>query len=135
MTESTPINTREDFEQNMKKWAILDNKIRELSEQLKQMRGQKEETGSVLCQFMKSKGIDKKKIEIGDSVISIYEKNDYSSLTYGFLEKCLGEIIPEKDNVEYIIQYVKGKREVKKSNDLRRVFKNNGKNTSGYETD
>jgi hypothetical protein len=84
---------------------------------------------------MKSKGIDKKKIEIGDSVISIYEKNDYSSLTYGFLEKCLGEIIPEKDNVEYIIQYVKGKREVKKSNDLRRVFKNTGKNTSGYETD
>jgi hypothetical protein len=135
MTESTPINTREDFEQNMKKWAILDNKIRELSEQLKEMRGQKEETGSVLCQFMKSKGIDKKKIEIGDSVISIYEKNDYSSLTYGFLEKCLGEIIPEKDNVEYIIQYVKGKREVKKSNDLRRVFKNTGKNTSGYETD
>ena len=133
MTE--PINTREDFEQNMKKWAILDNKIRELSEQLKQMRGQKEETGSVLCQFMKSKGIDKKKIEIGDSVISIYEKNDYSSLTYGFLEKCLGEIIPEKDNVEYIIQYVKGKREVKKSNDLRRVFKNIGKNTGGYETD
>jgi hypothetical protein len=135
MTESTPINTREDFEQNMKKWAMLDNKIRELSEQLKEMRGQKEETGSVLCQFMKSKGIDKKKIEIGDSVISIYEKNDYSSLTYGFLEKCLGEIIPEKDNVEYIIQYVKGKREVKKSNDLRRVFKNTGKNTSGYETD
>jgi hypothetical protein len=39
MTESTPINTREDFEQNMKKWAMLDNKIRELSEQLKEMRG------------------------------------------------------------------------------------------------
>jgi hypothetical protein len=135
MTESNPINTREDFEQSMKKWAMLDNKIREFSEQLRELRGQKEETGSVLCHFMKSKGLDKKKIEIGDSVISIYEKNDYSSLTYGFLEKCLGEIIPEKDNVEYIIQYVKGKREVKKSNDLRRVFKNTAKNTSGYETD
>jgi hypothetical protein len=80
---------------------------------------------------MKTRGLENKKIDIGNSVVSIYEKNEYSSLTYGYIEKCLGEIIPEKDKVALIIKQLKDKREIKKSSDLRRRFKD----TSGYETD
>jgi hypothetical protein len=50
------------------------------------------------------------------------------------LEKCLAEIIPEKEKVQYIIKYLKEKREVKRTTELRRVF-NKNKDTSGYETD
>ena len=82
---------------------------------------------------MKTKGLENKKIEIGDSTVSFYEKNEYPSLTFGYIEKCLGEIISDKEKVTTIVKHLKDKREIKKSNDLRRRFKN--KDTGGYETD
>jgi hypothetical protein len=121
----------EELEKNMRKWTILDNKIRELNQEIKTLRSQKNEIGSAVCDFMKTKGLENKKIDIGNSIISIYEKNEYSSLTFGYIEKCLGEIISEKDKVALIVKQLKDKREIKKSNDLRRRFKD----TSGYETD
>ena len=120
-----------DFEQSVRKWAILDNKIRASNNELKAMRGQKAEIGSTICEFMKTKGLENKKIEIGDSVITFYDKNEYPALTFGYIEKCLGEIISDKDKVSLIVKHLKDKREIKKSNDLRRRFKD----TSGYETD
>ena len=122
-----------DFEQSMRKWTILDNKIRATSQELKTMRSQKSEVGSTICNFMKTKGLENKKIEIGDSTVSFYEKNEYPSLTFGYIEKCLGEIISDKEKVATIVKHLKDKREIKKSNDLRRRFKN--KDTGGYETD
>lgn len=116
---------REEFEKNMRKWAILDNKIRASNEELRIMREQKSEIASTICEFMKSKGLENKRIDTGDSVISFYEKNEYPALTFGYIEKCLGEIISDKDKVALIIKHIKEKREIKKSNDLRRNFKPN----------
>jgi hypothetical protein len=120
-----------DFERDMRKWAILDNKIRASNQELKTMRSQKAEIGSTICEFMRTKGLENKKVDTGDSIISFYEKNEYPALTFGYIEKCLGEIISDKDKVAIIIKHLKDKREIKKSNDLRRRFKDTG----GYETD
>ena len=73
---------------------------------------------------MKSHGLNNRKIEISDSVLSYYEKTETSSLSYTYLEKKLAEIIPEKEQVEYIIKYLKDNRETKKIPDLRRVYRN-----------
>ena len=122
---------KSEFEQNLRKWAITDNKIRTSNTELKDLRKQRETLSSSICTFMKTNGMENKKISTGDSIITFCEKKETSSLTFGYVEKCLGEIIADKDNVAYIIKYLKDNREVKKSNDLRRVFNN----TSGYETD
>ncbi len=119
------------FEQDMRKWAILDNKIRASNNELKGLRSQKAEVGSSICEFMKTKGLENKKVDTGDSIISFYEKNEYPALTFGYIEKCLGEIISDKDKIAIIIKHLKDKREIKKSNDLRRRFKD----TRGHETD
>ena len=119
------------FEQDMRKWAILDNKIRASNNELKGLRSQKAEVGSSICEFMKTKGLENKKVDTGDSIISFYEKNEYPALTFGYIEKCLGEIISDKDKIAIIIKQLKDTREIKKSNDLRRRFKD----TSGHETD
>ena len=121
----------QEFERDLRKWAVLDNKIRASNQELKDMRNQKTALGSTICEFMKTKGLENKKVDTGDSIISFYEKNEYPALTFGYIEKCLGEIISDKDKIAIIIKHLKDKREIKKSNDLRRRFKN----TSGYETD
>ena len=63
-----------DFERDMRKWAILDNKIRASNQELKTMRSQKAEIGSTICEFMRTKGLENKKVDTGDSIISFYEK-------------------------------------------------------------
>lgn len=111
------------LEQDLRTWAQLDNKIRSATAELKTLRTNRDEIGTRVCETMKQKGIENKKIDTGDSVITLYEKNDYSSLTYGYVEKCLGEIIADKEHVTHIMNYLKSKREVKKYTDLRRTFK------------
>jgi hypothetical protein len=124
-----------EFEQNMRKWTALDNKIRSTNAELKTLRTQREQTSLAVCNFIKSNHWENKKISMSDSTISFYEKHETTSLTFTYLEKCLGEIIPEKERVQSIIKYLKEKREVKTTNDLRRTFHNdkNNNNTSGDE--
>jgi hypothetical protein len=118
-----------EFEQNLRKWAILDNKISASNAEIKEMRSQREQLSTTICNTMKTNGWQNKKINTGDSIITFCEKNETSSLTFTYLEKCLAEIIPEKDKIQFIIKYLKDKREVKRVADLRRVF------TGGDETE
>ena len=56
----------------------------------------------------------------------IYEyvkKKDYSSITFGYIERCLDELISDKNQVEYIIKYLKDNREVNVSNEIKRTYK------------
>ncbi len=122
------------FEQDLRKWAILDNKIRASNAEIKGLRNERDQLSTTICNTMKTNGWQNKKINTGDSIITYCEKNETSSLTFTYLEKCLAEIIPEKEKVQYIIKYLKEKREVKRTSELRRVF-NKNKDTSGYETD
>ena len=51
-----------------------------------------------------------KKIGITDGNLRIHEKKDYSPLTFTYLEKTLLDIIPDPEQVEYIIDYLKEKQ-------------------------
>ena len=54
----------------------------------------------------------------------VYEKKEYSPLTFSFLEQHLGKIMTDPQQVNYVIQYLKEQREIKTSNDLKRSYKN-----------
>lgn len=116
-----------DFPSLVRKWTSTDNQIRQLNNQLRDLRSTRDTLTDNVCTYMKTAGIDKRKIEISDSTISYYEKTETSSLSFGYLEKKLAEIIPEKDQVEYIIKYLKDGRETKRVPDLRRVYRNDAK--------
>jgi hypothetical protein len=54
--------------------------------------------------------------------LRIFEKKEYTGLTFGYLEKCLGELIADKSQVEYIIKYLKDKREMNIVYELKRTY-------------
>ena len=120
------MNTKEEFEQGLRKWAQYDNKIRSATTEMKTWRSERDAIESQVCNYMLQKGINTKKIDTGDSVITFCEQNDYQSLTYGYVEKCLGEIITDSEHVKHIMNYLKSKRQITKSNVLRRTFKKSG---------
>ena len=130
------------FEDNVRQWTILDTKIRLANTQLREMRTARDNLSKSVCDHMKQTGIDKRKIEIADSKIEVSEKKEYSSLTLGYLEKCLSAIIQEQESVKHILQYIKDKREIKKSVELKRIFNKGMKKgtakvneSSGYESE
>jgi hypothetical protein len=130
------------FEDRVRHWTVLDNKIRLANSQIKEMRTTRDNLSKTVCEYMKQNGLDSRKIEIADSKIEVYEKKEYSSITMGYLEKRLAEIIPEEESVKYILQYLRDKRDIKKSIDLKRTFNKGMKKgtakaneSSGYETE
>ena len=76
-----------------------------------------------------------------DPLIKVHPSQKFLH-SYGFLEKYLADIIPEEKTVDYIIEYLKSKRETKKSWDIKRTFKKGMKRgtakvreSSGYDSD
>jgi len=112
----------EQFTQNIKTWVSLDTQLKTVQERIKPIREKKNDLTKEIAQYVQNNQLQKKRIEISDGSLGVYEKKEYSALTYGYIEKCLGEIIPDKKHVEYILTYLREHREVKKGFDIRRSY-------------
>jgi hypothetical protein len=69
-----------------------------------------------------------KQIETSEGKIQTVERKEYTSLTYGYLEKSLEKMIADKVKIQQIITFIKNDREIKINKDLHFVsIKNTGK--------
>jgi hypothetical protein len=118
------VNTKSNVEfiENIRKWVILDTQIRTITEKTKVIRELKQKVTTQICEYITEKNIQHKKIEISDGELKMYTKNEYSPLTFSYIEECLTKIISNKENVQYIMKYLKENREIKHSSDIRRNF-------------
>ena len=116
------LNTNTEFIENVRKWVLLDTQIRTITEKTKLIRELKQKITIQICHYIVDKNIQHKKIEISDGELKLYTKNEYSPLTFSYIEECLSKIISNKENVQYIIKYLKENREIKHSSDIRRNF-------------
>ena len=103
-------------------WVLADTQLKQLTEKTKQMREVKSAANANIMLYMKQTNYNGN-IKISDGELRIYEKKEYSPLTYSYIEKCLAKIIPDETNVEYIIQYLKENREVTTNQDIKRIPK------------
>ena len=104
--------------ENVKTWVLLDRQLKSIHEKVKQMRQSKQEAGTIICQYMSENPLHKNKIGITGGELRIYEKRDYSPLTFQYIEDCLGDIIPDEEDVHTIMNHIKSKRAVKNSQDI-----------------
>ena len=120
---SLVVDSKKQFSDNIQKWVLIDTQIKYINEKTRQLRESRSNLIGEIYKYVNEKKIANNKIEITDGQIVFFEKREYPPLTYTYIEKCLAEIIPEKTQVEYIIQYLKSKREIKSSPDIRRIDK------------
>lgn len=121
-SNSLVLNTNTEFIENIRKWVVLDTQIRTITEKTRIIRELKQKITSQICDYIVDKNLQHKKIEISDGELKLYTKNEYSPLTFSYVEECLTKIISNKENVQYIMKYLKENREIKHSNDIRRNF-------------
>ena len=124
MNQIVPANTQQQFIENVKNWVIMDSQMKIINEKTKKVRESKHQLTESICEYMKESNLLDNKIGITDGELRIYEKKEYSPLSYTYIEKCLAEIIHDKKQLDYIIQYLKQKREITTSLDIKRTYKN-----------
>ena len=107
---------------DVQRWVLADTQLKQLNEKTKQMREVKSAANANIVLYMKQTNYNGN-IKISDGELRIYEKKEYSPLTYSYIEKCLAKIIPDETHVEYIIQYLKENREVTTNQDIKRIPK------------
>jgi len=111
------------FQENIQKWAVLENQIKTVNEKMKVIRENKNKLTDEICEYIKTNNLYEKNIELSDGVLKMYEKKDYSPLTYTYIEESLNKIISNKEHVEYIIKYLKENRQIKTSSDIKKLSK------------
>ena len=121
------VNTKAEFIENVRQWAYLDSQIKLVNEKMKKIREKKALLSENICSYAAENEAIENKIKITDGELRIYEKKEYSPLTFGYIEKQLIKIIQDETKVEFIINYLKDNREITTSKDIRRIITTDSK--------
>ena len=114
----------ETFQENIKKWVSLDNRHNTMKNEIKTIRTEKNDLRDIIYSFAEQNNLEHATIELSDGHLKL-QQNKYSSpLTFKFLQTCLNDCIGDEERVKQIIKYIKEKREVTETYDIRRTFKN-----------
>jgi hypothetical protein len=112
--------TKEDFVSDIQRWVVLDTQLKLANEKLKQIRESKNQLTSQICNYVDSKNMRETKLQISDGNLRVYDRKEYSPITFTYIETCLDKIIPNKEHVASIIKYLKENREITTVSDIRR---------------
>jgi hypothetical protein len=118
---TVPIQT--DFVSKVKRWVMLDTQLKMVHEKVKTMREERQQLSGEICTYLETHDMAHKKIGIHDGDLKIYEKKEYSPLTFSFLETHLATLMTDPTQVEFVIDYLKEHREIKTVQDLKRTYK------------
>ena len=119
MSDSKELIIKNAFHENIKKWTLLDSRIKVINEKTKEMREMRNRIECDIVRHLEENNMTHRKISVNDCELKIVEKKEYGTLTYSYIEECLGKLIPDKSQVDYVIQYIKDNRPVKTVKELR----------------
>jgi len=112
------------FEQTIQQWVLLDNQIKIYNEKLKDLRNKRDVIEQKLSQHATNNNLSNSVIKITDGKLKFVNTKITSPLSFKYLEKSLGEIIKNSEQVNAIINHVKNNREHRIIPELKRYYNN-----------
>ena len=113
-------NQELELDKYIQKWVAVDNQLQLLQEKTKIMREWKKKLTNKISEKLKEKGWENSILEIPDGELKLQEKKEYASLSFVYIEECLRELIPDEEQVYFVIDYLREHREIKNVVDIRR---------------
>ena len=111
-----------DLEQNIQMWVKLDNQLKSINEQSKRLREQKHSISEQITSHVSSHNLSDSRVTLNDGQLRFCTIKETQTLTFKYLETCLHEIIKNDEQVAKIVEYVKGKREIKYVPEIKRLY-------------
>jgi hypothetical protein len=112
------------FENQIKQWIQLDNEIRILNEQTKNLREKRNTLENNITTYASSNNLSNSVVQISGGKLKFTNTKVPEPLTFKYLEKSLGEIIKNDNQVKLIVEHIREKREIKVVPEIKR-FSNN----------
>jgi len=112
------------FEQTINQWINLDDQIKIYNEKIKELRERKNIIEKNATYLASENKLLNSPIKIKDGDLKIVNTKVTSPLTFKYLEKSLGGIIQNKDQVQRILTHIKNNRETRIIQEIKR-FSNN----------
>ena len=110
------------LEENIKKWVILDNNIKDLNEKIKLLKNNKISYNKNIIQYISSNNLDNATIKINNGKLKFVDVKYSQPLTYKYIFNCLNKFLNDDDQVMEIINFIKSEREVKTVREIKRYF-------------
>lgn len=112
------------FKTDVYRWRQLNSLIQTKSEELKDLRKEKTEIDKRIMTYMEKYKVADKPIRIGqEEEITIVEKREYGTLSFGYIEESLDKILTNRDHVDFIIGYLRDNREVRETKCLKHSYR------------
>jgi HD superfamily phosphohydrolase len=112
------------FEQTIQQWVLLDNQIKIYNEKLKELRDKRDNIEEKLSDHAKNNNLMNSVIKTDDSRLKFVNTKIIAPLTFKYIEKTLGEIIKNTEQVNTIVNYIKNNREQKILPEIKRYYNN-----------
>ena len=110
------------FEEKVKNWVSLDNKLKQLSDEIKILREKKNETELALIRYAEANNLSNKEIKISDGRLKFTTVNQAQAITFKYLDECLRKCIKNDEQIKTIMNYIKDSREIKSVPDIKRYY-------------
>ena len=112
------------FENKIQQWVQLDNQLKLLNEQVKNLREQRNSLETNLTNYAKTNHMTDSTIKVNNDKLKFIDTKVPEPLTFKYLEKTLGEIIKNEAQVNLIMEHIKQKRVVKIVPEIKRFSSN-----------
>lgn len=110
------------FQNNIQSWVSLDNRIKNLSQQVKDLRSQRSTLTSNIFTYAESNNLENAIIQITDGKLKFQNIKQTSPLTFRLVQETLMECFNDENMVKKIIDKLKNKRDIKFSYDIKRTY-------------
>jgi F0F1-type ATP synthase delta subunit len=112
------------FENEVKTWINIDNQLREINEQTKKLREKRNVIENNLTNYINTNNLTGQIIKYGDTKLRLSNTKVTETITLKYLEKTLGEIIKNEEQVKNIMNYIRTNREIKIVPEIKRLSNN-----------
>ena len=110
------------FENNIKTWVNIDNQIKSLNETARELREQRNELCEEILNYAGSNNLGNATVQISDGRLRFATSRSTAPLTLRFIQNCLEDVITDQESVGKIMKYIKSKREVRTTSDIKRYY-------------
>jgi hypothetical protein len=110
------------FEGSIKEWVSVDNRIKSLSDRMRNLRAEKGELGDRIMQYAQTNNLSNAVVKISDGCLRFATTRHLAPLTAKHVEECLLQCIGDQSQVTAIMKYIKDTRAVKETQDIKRTY-------------
>lgn len=112
------------FEDDIKNYVIIDNKIKDYLKNLKNLRLKKHEYNTKIINHLENNNLKNATIKINDGFLNYSYIQQNQNITFKYLEICFDKFFKNQPEIsDSLLKFIKNEREIKYNKELKRTYK------------